>query len=245
MVVALRQRVNLRRSWDDPPAVEADGRVRLRPRRPARVHLGCGDRYLSGYLNIDLPPAQGVASGTSRPDVIADITMLDAPNESLSEIRLHHVFEHFERAQALALLIMWHSWLVPRGTLVLETPDFDACVDQFRERTTAEQGLILRHLFGSQEAPWALHKDGWSESRFEHVLSTLGFESIRAERTYSDEGKLLANVVSTATKSDREVTRDEQVAAAIDVLRLGMNGQNETEERLLGIWREALLSHLH
>lgn len=242
--MTLRQQMSLRRSWDDPPTVDEDGHVRLCPRRPARVHLGCGDRYLSGYLNIDLPPEEGVASGTSRPDVIADITALRAPNDCLSEIRLHHVFEHFERARALALLIKWHSWLVPGGALVLETPDFEACIEQFNARTSAEQGVILRHLFGSQEAPWALHKDGWSASRFRQVLPSLGFESTRIERTYSDEGQLLANVVSTATKADHRITREEQIAAATDVLRSGMNGQNPTEERLLAIWRDQLLSHL-
>jgi predicted SAM-dependent methyltransferase len=113
-----------RRGWTEPYSERRDGRTWLRPRRGARIHLGCGDIYLSEYLNVDYPPELGVASGTSRPDVEADIVSLDCPPDAVAEIRLHHVFEHFERAVALALLVRWYEWLSPGGVLTIETPDF-------------------------------------------------------------------------------------------------------------------------
>jgi hypothetical protein len=211
----------------------------LRPRRAARLHLGCGDVYLPGYLNVDYPPALGVASGTSRPDVEADIVSVDAPDATISEVRLHHVFEHFERAVGLALLVRWFDWLEPGGVLTVETPDFERGIEGFADRTASEQSLILRHLFGSQEAPWAVHRDGWSRRRFREVLGELGFEQIEVRETRSDEHGLLVNVVAAAVKPSEPVSRETRVAAAIAILRQAMNGDNPTEERLAQRWVEA------
>jgi hypothetical protein len=225
-----------RRGWAEPYAQEKNGRTSLRPRSGARLHLGCGDVHLRGYLNVDFPPELGVASGTSRPDVEADILSLDSPPGGLAEVRLHHVFEHFERAVALALLVKWYEWLQPGGVLTIETPDFERCVDSFATSPAEEQTLVLRHIFGSQEAPWARHADGWSERRFRDILTRLGFEIIRADRTWSDEHRLLANVVVRALKADPVRTRNSRTAAALAILRESMNGQNSTEERLADRW---------
>jgi hypothetical protein len=230
------------RTWPSPAADPADqgGLVLLRPPRRGRIHLGCGDIRLDGYLNIDLPPERGVASGTSRPDLESDVMAVRSPASSLDEIRLHHLFEHFDRAHTLALLIRWHGWLRPGGSLTIETPDFDACIAGFEKRSFADRSLILRHVFGSQEAPWAQHLDGWSPSRFREVLSRLGFVSIGTEPTYSDERKLLVNVIARARRApDGGPDTLKQAEAARAILRLSMNGENPTEERLYERWRRA------
>ena len=175
-----------RRGWGEPFADKKNGRVMLRPERSARLHLGCGDVYLPGYLNVDYPPDLGVASGTSRPDLEAAIPTLDCPEGALAEVRLHHVFEHFERAVGLALLVRWFDWLEPRGLITIETPDFESSVDCFAEKSFDDQSLILRHVFGSQEASWANHLDGWSAHRFRRILPLLGFENVETEATVSD-----------------------------------------------------------
>lgn len=227
-------------AWRSPPAVVAASGVELRPRGRGRVHLGCGEVYLDGYLNVDLPPAEGTARGMSRPDVEADITRLACPGDSLEEVRLHHVFEHFERAQALALMIRWQDWLRPGGRLALETPDFDACIRGFDERAAHEQALILRHVFGSQEAPWARHLHGWSEPRFREAFDAFGFERVEVDATLSDEAGLLKNVIATARKARRTPPRSERRAAAEALLRRSMNGDTDTERTLLGRWLAAL-----
>lgn len=215
-------------------ATRVGDRILLRPRGGARLHLGCGDRRLRRYVNIDLPPQDGVASGQSRPDIEANILQLDCAPGQVSEIRLHHVFEHFERAVALALLVRWHDWLRADGMIVIETPDFDACVADLPGRTMPERLLILRHLFGSQEAAWAQRRDGWSETRFEHVLGELGYREIGFTATQSDSHGLLRNVVVEARRG--LLGREVRVKAARTLLRLSMNGAGPTEEQLLGRW---------
>ena len=227
-----------RRGWEKPSFEVRGDRTMLLPSPGARVHLGCGDVYLPGYLNVDLPPDLGVASGTSRPDVETDILSLDCPDQGLHEVRLHHVFEHFERPVALALLVRWFEWLEPGGTLTIETPDFERCVDGFADRPLDDQTLILRHLFGSQEAVWARHLDGWSARRFGDVLVRVGFERVEAEATTSDERGLLVNVVARALKPQHPQPREARVTAAVALLRQSMNGVNPTEERLAARWVE-------
>jgi hypothetical protein len=187
---------------------------------------------------VDLPPEEGIAAGTSHPDLESDVTKVSCPPETLAEIRLHHLFEHFDRAQALALLVRWHSWLRPEGRLEIETPDFEACVERFDERASHDQGLILRHIFGSQEAPWAQHRDGWSARRFRYVLGELGFARISTSRTFSDQRHLLPNVLVEAHRSSTNPpSSDSQVTSALRILRQSMNGGSPSEQTLFERWR--------
>jgi hypothetical protein len=229
------------RGWPSPAAEPASGAadlLELKPPKRARVHLGCGDVYRRGYLNVDLPPSEGVAGGSSRPDLQSDVTKVHCPAGTLEEVRLHHLFEHFERAEALALLLRWYGWLRPSGRLVIETPDFDGCVAGFDVRSPAQRSLILRHIFGSQEAPWAQHRDGWSDSRFRHVLGELGFAQITTSQTFSDPGRLLPNVIVTAQRPENGLSPAAQRDAALSLLRQSMNGENATEQVLFERWRE-------
>lgn len=232
------------RAWPLPPTDpgnDVHGYVNLRPPKRGRVHLGCGDRYLQGYLNIDFPPKDGVATGTSRPDLESDATKVSCPSETLVEIRLHHLFEHFERAEALALLIRWYRWLQPGGYVTIETPDFEGCITNFASLSTGDQGVVLRHIFGSQEAPWAQHRDGWSPNRFRHVLGELGFTQISTARTFSDRRRLLPNVIVKAYRPDGDrPSREAQISGALKILRESMVDESPGEEILFERWRSQL-----
>jgi hypothetical protein len=146
-----------------------------------RLHLGCGTRYLDGYTNIDHPPTEHTVQVHLVADLYKDITKLQYQNASIDEIRLHHVFEHFPRQIALALLCRWSEWLKPGGILRIETPDVMKCasalVSPFSSMSIRQQ--VIRHLFGSHEASWAAHWDGWYRERFKNTLSILGFKDLK------------------------------------------------------------------
>ena len=153
---------------------------------------------------------------------------------------MHHVFEHFERAEALALLVRLHDWLEPRGRLVLETPDFDRCIAGWAERSFEDQALILRHMFGSQEAPWARHLDGWGAARFRYVLERLGYSDLEVTEGVSDARGLLANVTVRASKLPDGSGRREREARAREILKMSMNGDGPSELGLLARWEDRL-----
>jgi len=145
-----------------------------------RLHLGCQEKYLPGYVNIDLPPEHHTAQQV-RADVFEDVRTLSYEPETIDEIRAHHLLEHFSRQETLVLLARWHKWLRPGGVLHLETPDFEAAAEKFLRGSIDDQFVLGRHIFGSHEAEWAYHKDYWSEKKFRFVLSELGFGDFRFE----------------------------------------------------------------
>jgi predicted SAM-dependent methyltransferase len=203
-----------------------------------RLHLGCGERYLDGYINVDFPPETQSLMDTSRVDLHADLTELAYEPQSVAEVRLHHVFEHFDRPTALRLLLDWYDWLMAGGLLVIETPDFERCARAFfmpwrRKR----RGVLLRHLFGSHEAGWAVHQDGWYEAKFRRHLEALGYERLKFSRK---RWSGTHNITVSARKGRVQLDRAAREAAAEQLLRDSLVNASESELRLLGIWCAAL-----
>lgn len=146
---------------------------------PLRLHLGCGEWHLDGYINIDFPLTEHTVQAYSGADICGNIAQLRLPNESVDEIRNHHVFEHFDRQAALALLCNWHQALKVGGKIYIETPDFEESIKLLlfnASLTYVDKQAIMRHIFGSHEAHWAIHCDGWYREKFIHVLTLLDFE---------------------------------------------------------------------
>ncbi len=151
----------------------------MQSEQPVRLHLGCGEKYLEGYTNIDYPQSeQSVIK--SHADVYADLRTLTYPDGTVDEIRSHHVFEHFSRAEALKLLARWRTWLKPNGTLIIETPDFTTSATMFLHSSNMRRRAQLsRHIYGSEEASWATHKDYWDRKKFAFTLRKFGFRNIK------------------------------------------------------------------
>lgn len=146
-----------------------------------KLHLGSGSVYLQGYVNIDYPQ-DSHTTNVVKADVLADLKTLDYPEGSIEEVRLHHTFEHFSRQWSLKLLADWRRWLKVGGELVIEVPDFDELVKRYMDADLEYRFKLLRHIFGSHEAHWAYHYDGWGEEKFRFILEKFGFEDIRFKK---------------------------------------------------------------
>ncbi|MFH1968372.1 MAG: methyltransferase domain-containing protein [bacterium] len=143
-----------------------------------KIHLGCGGTYLNGYINIDYPTDDKTIMDV-KADVYQDITTLEYPDNSLDEIRSHHLFEHFNRVDVLKLLAKWRRWLKPGGKLVIETPDYFWISVLLPFVPFFFRMRLGRHLFGTQEASWANHLDFWDKRKFKKVLSKYGFNNFK------------------------------------------------------------------
>lgn len=207
-----------------------------------KLHLGCGQNYLPGYLNIDYPPGEHTVQLTTKADQYSDIKKLEYAPGSVAVIRLHHVFEHFDRVTALSLLLEWYSWLKEGGLLVIETPDFEKSAHAFIRNLPSAQMKILRHIFGSQEASWATHYDGWYREKFHFFLETLGYRQIRF---YESEWKGTYNITVAARKLRPFIPSEEQLAAADVLLRLSLVDESASEQEMLMVWRSHLKDRMH
>ena len=198
-----------------------------------KLHLGCGQVHLDGYVNIDYPPEEHTLMSRTRADVETDLLGLRYAPGEIDEVRLHHVFEHFRRPTAYALVASWASWLRPGGVLRIEVPDFDRTSRHVLSPLTSRRRkrVGLRHIFGSNEARWAVHYEGWSGRRLKEVLEDFGFTRPRVKR---NRWKGTYNVDVTATNGPRRLSRREVDAAARS--RLHDFLVDDSELPLLEVW---------
>ena len=201
-----------------------------------RLHLGCGQSHLTGYINIDFPPAEHTVQIRAGADIFGDITQLIFPENSIAEIRLHHVFEHFPRQKALALLAIWHHSLKPGGILFLETPDFEESIRMMLDDgySYLQKQVVLRHIFGSHEAHWAMHYDGWYDAKYRHILSGLGFELISVEKS----SYLVTRNITVKAVKKNHLTSVELQQRAHTLLREHMVNRNPDEQKMWQVWCE-------
>ncbi|KKQ68421.1 MAG: Methylase involved in ubiquinone/menaquinone biosynthesis-like protein [Parcubacteria group bacterium GW2011_GWA2_38_27] len=208
---------------------------------------------MEGYVNIDFPPSEHTII-IPKADIFKDIRKLEYQENSVDEIRNHHLFEHFSRQEALKLLLQWRRWLKLGGLLVIETPDFEECAKLFITTNDIEkQFKLARHIFGSHEAEWALHKDFWSKSKFKFVLNKLGFSvsEIQQNRSYYRKdnsfiakvvgkiapesiknltGDILPNIIVRAEKDNRVIDEQKEI---VSILLMSLVGG---QKGLLDVW---------
>ena len=152
-----------------------------------KLHLGCGDHLLDGWLNTDLRPrVPGVLPlDATRP--------LPFPDGSLDYIFSEHVIEHMPYPQGCRLLAECQRILKPGGTIRFATLDFAFLVALYNSEKTALQQAYLdwskqRHL------PWAPSSEGiyvinnsvrdwghqfiYDDKAMRHALAAAGFSRI-------------------------------------------------------------------
>ena len=184
---------------------------------PLRLHLGCGETRLDGYVNIDYPQKHHNVMST-KADFSIDLTQLNFEEEVVDEIRLHHVFEHFSRVTALALLIRWHNWLKVGGKLHIETPDILGSAQTLLSDVSLPTKMgVVRHLAGDQTADWGYHVDHWFPDRFDHTLRSLGYGDVQVRTWKWEKEPYLSNLEVTARKTENR-TLDTQLKIGYDLL---------------------------
>jgi hypothetical protein len=199
---------------------------------PLRLHLGCGENHLNGYINIDYPLIEHTVQAKTGADIFGDITKICFQSSAVDEIRLHHVFEHFDRPAAVALLCAWHIWLKEGGILHIEVPDFLTSAKMILDGnyTYLQKQIILRHIFGSHEAQWAIHCDGWYKEKFEHILMRLGFRDIKIELS---SWSVIHNVTVHAQKS-HELSLQKLQKIGREILAESL--VNDSEQKMFEVW---------
>ncbi|MBN8554731.1 MAG: hypothetical protein J0L93_04730 [Deltaproteobacteria bacterium] len=202
-----------------------------------KVHLGCGDRYLDGYLNIDLPTSDHSVMTQLKIDKIANVTELSFPKVSIQEVRLHHLFEHFNRPQSFAFIAAWRSWLVPFGLLRIEVPDFRrtawSILSPFSSSKTKMTGI--RHLFGSHESSWAIHCEGWTVASLTDLLKAFDFKIIKCQK---NSWKHTYNFEIFAIRSEKEISLEMACQIAEKNLKNYLVDFTDSEVKMLAVWKK-------
>jgi predicted SAM-dependent methyltransferase len=188
---------------------------------PTRLHIGCGDKRLEGWINIDAKPLPGV-------DVVADVTNgLDF--DGVDAIYAEHFLEHLEPFDALRFLQEVHRVLADGGWLRLSTPNLDwVWATHYRsdpEVSDEDKRLMAVHTNRAFRG-WG-HRFLWNRELLGEALRACGldslqwcrygasdlpvFQDIERHETYADLPELPHVLIVEARKEKRSRRRMAQL----------------------------------
>ena len=148
-----------------------------------KLHLGCGDKHIDGYINIDCRYLPQV-------DEIQDVSILRKyKNESIEVIYASHVLEHFSRWDYMSVLNRWYDLLKPNGILRIAVPDFEAIVNHYIKNKDLR--VISGLLYGGQDYENNFHHWVWDFETLKKELEQIGFKNIyKYDWTTTDHSKI-------------------------------------------------------
>lgn len=154
--------------------------------RPQHLHLGCGTKYLSGFLNIDGNPFHKI-------DLWLDVRNgLPFRSDSVDSIYSTHMFEHFYSDELRRLLQECVRVLKPGGGIRFIVPNLTSAItaysrdqsawfeDSFPNRFDSLGGRFSNFVFCDGQ-----HRTAFDFGYLSEVLRTAGFKEVE----HSAEGK--------------------------------------------------------
>ncbi len=138
--------------------------------RPLRLHLGCGEQRIKGYVNIDWRK-------TKATDLVCNILKIPYPDATVDVIETYHVIEHLPRHELPKALKEWFRAMAPGAMLIIECPDFDKAVKEYLGGNEKR----IDNIFGLQRFPGDTHLFGYNFKRLKKILKEAGFKDVQNE----------------------------------------------------------------
>lgn len=133
--------------------------------------MGCGRRYIPGFVHIDIVDFPHVDYVTS----IDNLSMFK--RNSVDLIYSCHVLEHFKRYDVSRVLKEWHRVLKPEGILRTSVPDFEQLVNVYRKY--GDLNMIIGPLFGRLDYLYNIHYNVFDFKMLQRYLKETGFIRIK------------------------------------------------------------------
>ena len=141
-----------------------------------KVHIGCGEIQLVGWVNIDARPLPHV-------HLVSEKLELDEFSDgSIGEIYLSHVLEHLSFEEVNNFLEQMHQKIAVGGVLRLSVPDFETIVKIYLENDRSIKSVKYA-LMGGQDYEFNFHKSVYDHKSLESLLLNAGFTDIENWKT--------------------------------------------------------------
>jgi predicted SAM-dependent methyltransferase len=135
-----------------------------------KLHLGCGKRYIPGYVHIDAVEYQHI-------DHVATIDNLSFIQDSSIDVIYNcHVLEHFKRKEVSRVLKEWIRVLKPGGILRTSVPDFSKLCEVYQQHNKME--MVIGALFGRGDYLYNIHYNVFDFESLKTALVEVGFGNI-------------------------------------------------------------------
>ena len=151
-----------------------------------KLNLGCGDKILPGYVNVDVAPSRA----GRPPDVLCDLRSLTPfEDASADEVLAVHVVEHFWRWEVVGVLREWARVLKPGASMILECPNLQSACEEFLRDPEAFSGSgpegqrTMWVFYGDPrwQDPLMVHRWGYTPQSLAQVMAQAGLVEIRKE----------------------------------------------------------------
>ena len=175
----------------------------LRPtnKQSMHLHLGCGTKYLAGFINIDANPRQKL-------DLWLDVRCgLPFATGSIDSVYSTHMMEHFYPDELTRLLAECARVLRPGGGMRIVVPNLRSAIAAYQEQRSDWFEDIFPHHFDSVGGRFSnfVFCDGQHRSAFDfgylaEELRKAGFEI--AEEAKEGQSKLYGENVPSFDAAD-------------------------------------------
>jgi SAM-dependent methyltransferase len=151
-----------------------------------KLNLGCGDKILPGYINVDVVESRR----GFKPDVVCDLHDLEPfDDESVDEILSVHVIEHFWRWEVLSVLVEWIRVLKRGGKMIIECPNLLSAASELLHNPASAagagpEGQRTMWVFYGDPAwrdPYMVHRWGYTPESLAALMREAGLEHVKQE----------------------------------------------------------------
>ena len=142
-----------------------------------KLHLGCGDKHLDGWQNVDGAALPGV-------DLVLDVCgggLAQIPSDSVTWSYTSHFIEHLPPDLLPGVLAHLYRVLAPGGVLTIATTSLEGI---FYNAYAAGYKMehVVKYLFGdscSGDTPLMAHRQVFTEPFLTAFLRAAGFATVR------------------------------------------------------------------
>ncbi|MFA5048804.1 MAG: methyltransferase domain-containing protein [Patescibacteria group bacterium] len=174
-----------------------------------KIHIGCGPVYLIGYVNIDCNPdflihncpKEIIENNKTVLDkyykydflfslnknflTVADLNHdiqypLPFQDNSVEEIVIYQVVEHFQQYNVGKLLQNMNRILITGGKILISVPDTKGLAKLLIDSNTEDlENLAIRYLYGTQKNIWSHHYCGYTNNSLKKLLGEYNFGNFK------------------------------------------------------------------